>query len=176
LEVVDKPWEPWRLQLTFGDGGRAGDVVARLDRAVVDLGGVRLGPVDLEIGWRDRVAILGPNGSGKTTLLRALLGEVPLAGGHRWMGPGVTVGLVDQRRLRAGGDEPLLRGFMARTGLDVPESRTLLAKFGLGADHVDREGQHLSPGERTRALLAELMARGVTCLVLDEPTSQPRSE
>jgi len=171
LEVVDKPWEPWRLQLTFGDGGRAGDVVARLDRAVVDLGGFRLGPVDLEIGWRDRVAILGPNGSGKTTLLRALLGEVPLAGGHRWMGPGVTVGLVDQRRLRAGGDEPLLRGFMARTGLDVPEARTLLAKFGLGADHVDREGQHLSPGERTRALLAELMARGVTCLVLDEPTN-----
>ena len=60
---------------------------------------------------------------------------------------------------------------MDTTGLDRSESRSLLAKFGLGADHMEREGQNLSPGERTRALLAELMAEGVNCLVLDEPTN-----
>ena len=83
----------------------------------------------------------------------------------------MTVGLLDQRRLRYGGDEPLLPSFMATTGLDRSEARSLLAKFGLGADHVDRAGADLSPGERTRALLAELMAQGVNCLVLDEPTN-----
>jgi ATPase subunit of ABC transporter with duplicated ATPase domains len=49
--------------------------------------------------------------------------------------------------------------------------RTLLAKFGLGADHVLRESPTLSPGERTRAALALLQASGVNLLVLDEPTN-----
>ncbi|HJR26225.1 MAG TPA: ATP-binding cassette domain-containing protein, partial [Acidimicrobiales bacterium] len=171
LDVVEKPWEPWQLRLELKAGTRAGDVVARLDRAVVERGSFRLGPVDLEVAWGDRLAILGPNGSGKTTLLRAMLGELPLAGGQRWLGPGVTIGLLDQRRSRYGGDEPVLPSFMAATGLDRSEARSLLAKFDLGADHVDRPGRALSPGERTRALLAELMANGVNCLVLDEPTN-----
>jgi ATPase subunit of ABC transporter with duplicated ATPase domains len=171
LEAVDKPWEPWQLQLELRAATRAGDVVARLAGAVVERGTFRVGPVDLEVGWGDRLALVGPNGSGKTTLLRAVLGEVPLAEGSRWVGPGATIGLLDQRRSRYGGDEPLLRGFMEATGQERAAARSLLAKFGLGADHVDRAGHALSPGERTRALLAELMARGVNCLVLDEPTN-----
>jgi ATPase subunit of ABC transporter with duplicated ATPase domains len=47
----------------------------------------------------------------------------------------------------------------------------LLAKFGLGVDHVGRSCATLSPGERTRAHLAELQASGVNLLVLDEPTN-----
>ena len=47
----------------------------------------------------------------------------------------------------------------------------MLAKFGLGAEHVGRPAESLSPGERTRASLALLSARGVNCLVLDEPTN-----
>src|SRR3546814_10915675 len=74
---------------------------------------------------QDRLAILGPNGSGKTTLLRALLGEVPLAEGTRWLGPGAQVGLLDQRRLRYGSDAPLLRSFMDTTGLDRTDARSL---------------------------------------------------
>jgi ATPase subunit of ABC transporter with duplicated ATPase domains len=49
--------------------------------------------------------------------------------------------------------------------------RTLLAKFGLRAAHVPRPAASLSPGERTRAALALLQARGVNLLVLDEPTN-----
>ena len=171
LEVVDKPWEPWQLQLELKAATRAGDVVARLDAAIVELGSFKLGPIDLQVAWQDRVAIVGPNGSGKTTLLRAILGEVELASGQRWLGPGVKIGLLDQRRVRYAGDTTLLRSFMDTTGLDRSEARSLLAKFGLGAEHIDRAGSHLSPGERTRSLLAELMAEGVNCLVLDEPTN-----
>ena len=57
------------------------------------------------------------------------------------------------------------------TGSTVSEARSLLAKFGLGATDVERPTRSLSPGERTRAILALLMAAGVNCLVLDEPTN-----
>jgi len=103
--------------------------------------------------------------------LRALLGELPLSAGRRWLGPGVEVGEMDQARGLFAGAEVVLRTFQDRTGMARSESQSLLAKFGLGADHVDRSGRDLSPGERSRALLAALMAEGVNCLVLDEPTN-----
>jgi ATPase subunit of ABC transporter with duplicated ATPase domains len=53
----------------------------------------------------------------------------------------------------------------------VSEARSLLAKFGLGPSHIERPVGQLSPGERTRLLIAALMAQGVNCLVLDEPTN-----
>jgi ATPase subunit of ABC transporter with duplicated ATPase domains len=65
----------------------------------------------------------------------------------------------------------VLAAFMAATGMLVPEARTLLAKFGIGAEHVNRAAESLSPGERTRLVLALLMAKGSNCLVLDEPTN-----
>jgi ATPase subunit of ABC transporter with duplicated ATPase domains len=171
LEVVDKPWEGWDLRLEIATAPRAGNVAARLSDAVVDRGAFRLGPITLEIGGSERVAILGSNGSGKTTLLRALLGEQPLTSGEQYLGPGVVVGGIDQARERFEGSSTLLEAFMTATGFVIPEARTLLAKFGLGAEHVNRASSSLSPGERTRAVLALLQAKGVNCLVLDEPTN-----
>ena len=171
LTVVDKPWEGWRLALDLGGGERSGDVVARLRGAVVERGSFRLGPVDLEIGWAERVAVLGPNGAGKSTLLGALLGTIPLTAGARALGPGVVVGEIDQARGRFDGPGTVVQTLMAATAMPMDEARSLLAKFGLGADHATRAGQDLSPGERTRAQLALLMAEGVNCLVLDEPTN-----
>ena len=171
LEVVEKPYEPWELRLGLEPSGRSGDVVVRLERALVELGSFRLGPLDLELHWGERLALTGPNGSGKTTLLDALLGRLPLASGSRWAGPGVVLGELEQRRETFSGREPLLGAFVRESGLPPEEARTLLAKFSLGADDVLRGGASLSPGERTRAVLALLSARGVNCLVLDEPTN-----
>jgi ATPase subunit of ABC transporter with duplicated ATPase domains len=53
----------------------------------------------------------------------------------------------------------------------LADVRTLLAKFGLGAEHVARPARSLSLGERTRALMAVFQGRGVNTLVLDEPTN-----
>jgi ATPase subunit of ABC transporter with duplicated ATPase domains len=150
---------------------RGGDVVMRLREAVVERGAFTLGPVDVEIGWRDRVALVGPNGSGKTTLLLALLGRLPLVSGERSMGASVVVGEMDQARAAFAADQPLLDAFLGATGMTLAEGRSLLAKFGLTADHVTRSAATLSPGERTRAVLAGFAAQGVNCLVLDEPTN-----
>jgi ATPase subunit of ABC transporter with duplicated ATPase domains len=151
---------------------RGGAVVAALRGAVVRRGGFTLGPVDLQIDWADRVALTGANGSGKTTLLAALLGRLPLDAGTSSLGPGVVVGEVDQARQLFGGVRPFAETFRdAVPDLPPAEVRTLLAKFGLGAEHVLRSAGSLSPGERTRAALALLQARGVNLLVLDEPTN-----
>ena len=174
LTDVDKPWEGWELHLDLTPAGRSGDVVARFSDAVVRRGSFTLGPFALEVGWAERVAILGPNGSGKSSLLEAILGRLPLSSGQRWVGPGVVFGELDQRRAGLAGtgeNGALLDRFMPATGLHQEEARSLLAKFGLGADHVLRPAEQLSPGERTRAILAALMAQGVNCLVLDEPTN-----
>jgi ATPase subunit of ABC transporter with duplicated ATPase domains len=171
LERVDKPYEPWELRLGLAPAVRSGDVVVRLQGAVVERGSFRLGPLDLEVTWGERVAFVGPNGSGKTTLLEALLGRLPLAGGSRWTGPGVVLGELEQGRDLFAAREPLLDMFVTASALTPEEARTLLAKFGLGADDVMRAASSLSPGERTRAVLALQSARGVNCLVLDEPTN-----
>ena len=179
LDVVDKPWEPWELRLD--DRRRApqrrGRGPARRAPSC-GAGAFTLGPVDLEIGWAERVAILGPNGSGKSTLLGALLGRVAARRGRRAASvPASSSARSTRRRGVLDGDGAAARRLRRpRPGSTpspggVTEARTLLAKFGLGADHVARPAASLSPGERTRATLALLQARGVNCLVLDEPTN-----
>jgi ATPase subunit of ABC transporter with duplicated ATPase domains len=151
--------------------GRSGQIVSRLDGVVVDRGSFRLGPIDLTITSGERVAVLGANGSGKTTLLDAALGRVAPSAGHVRLGPSVVVGEVEQARDRLADAPSLLRAFQDATGMEAADARTLLAKFGLVADHVTRAPTTLSPGERTRATLALLMANGANVLVLDEPTN-----
>ena len=173
LDVVEEPRKEWDLRMEIAAAPRAGhDRAPRCAGPSYGAGAFTFGPADLQIDWADRVAITGPNGSGKTTLLGALLGRIPLDEGHaalgaerrgRRGGPGaraVPGRRAADRRVRAGGPR-----------LAPADIRTLLAKFGLRAAHVLRPAGTLSPGERTRAALALLQARGVNLLVLDEPTN-----
>ena len=167
VEQVEKPFEPWELHLELEPDRRGGDLVVRLQGVVVERGGFGLGPIDLDVHRGDRLVVSGRNGSGKSTLLGALTGAIPLAAGRRQLGTGAVLGELEQTRARFTVEEPLVQAF------DGPQeqARTLLAKFGLGADDVLRPARTLSPGERTRAQLAWLSAQGVNCLILDEPTN-----
>ena len=175
LGGVEKPWEGWELRLSLRTTSRSGEVVATLGGAVVERGTFRLGPVDLELRWQDRIALTGPNGAGKSTLVEVLTGRLPAAGGVARLGSGVVVGILRQDRATLGEIEipnaTLLEAVMSATGQKAQESRSLLAKFDLTAEHAARPAAALSPGERSRAALAALMARGTNFLVLDEPTN-----
>ena len=171
LQAVEKPWEGWDLQFTINETRRSGAVVASLVDAVVERGDFTLGPLNLDIAWADRIALVGPNGSGKSTLVEAVLGRLPLAQGTRRMGPSVVVGELAQDRRVLRGASSVVDAFMTATGLARDRARSQLAKFGLGADAALRPPESLSPGERTRAELAAFAATGVNFLVLDEPTN-----
>ena len=170
-ELPVKPFAPWELRLSLEAGPRAGDLVLHLEEAVVVRGAFRLGPITLDLAPAERLAVTGANGTGKTTLLQALLGDVPLESGRRTVGAATRIGVLEQGRSPYADGTPLLDAFAPCARLSPEPARTLLAKFGLGAEHVVRVCSSLSPGERTRAHLAELQARRVNLLLLDEPTN-----
>jgi ATPase subunit of ABC transporter with duplicated ATPase domains len=154
LEEVVEPRKEWNLEFTIGAAPRSSSVVAALDNAVV------------------RIGITGPNGAGKSTLLRLLLGRQQPDEGRASLGANVAIGEIDQARADFTGPGVLVDRFEQRVpSWTTADVRTLLAKFGLRADHVERTVDELSPGERTRAGLALLQARGTNVLVLDEPTN-----
>ena len=172
LDEVEEPRKEWQLEFTIGSAPRSSTVVSTLNSAVFRQGDFSLGPVSLQVDAGDRIGITGPNGAGKSTLLRALLGRQAPVEGTSAQGSSVQVGEIDQARSLLVGDAALADAFESLVPeMASAEVRTLLAKFGLRADHVTRPVDGLSPGERTRAALALLQARGVNLLVLDEPTN-----
>jgi ATPase subunit of ABC transporter with duplicated ATPase domains len=172
LEEVEEPRKEWRLEFTIGAAPRSSSVVSTLSAAVFRQGTFTLGPVSLQVNAGERIGITGPNGAGKSTLLRGLLGRQRPDEGSASLGASVRIGEIDQARSLLAGSGALATVFEALVPeLASGEVRTLLAKFGLRADHVNRPVEELSPGERTRAGLALLQARGVNLLVLDEPTN-----
>ena len=172
LDEVEEPRKEWQLEFTIGAAPRSSSVVATLSEARVVQGDFVLGPVSLQLNAGDRVGITGPNGAGKSTLLRTLLGRRAPDSGTASLGTSVAIGEIDQARSLFADNLPLAEAFERQMPeMASAEVRTLLAKFGLKADHVLRPGSELSPGERTRAGMALLQAQGVNVLVLDEPTN-----
>lgn len=172
LEEVVEPRKEWTLEFTIGTAPRSSSVVATLANAVVRQGEFVLGPVSVQVDASERIGITGPNGAGKSTLLRLLLGRQQPDDGRASLGANVAIGEIDQARAEFSGPGRLVDRFEQRVPTwPTADVRTLLAKFGLRADHVERAVDDLSPGERTRAGLALLQACGTNVLVLDEPTN-----
>jgi ATP-binding cassette subfamily F protein uup len=124
--------------------------------------------IDLFVGARDRLALIGRNGAGKTTLLKCLAGVVETDEGRRTIQPGTRVVLLEQ-------DPPVdrfatLREF-ALHGPDAPAPHEVDAIADqLGID-LDRPAATASGGERRRAAIARALAQDPDVLLLDEPTN-----
>ena len=146
----------------------AAPVLAFEDLGLVQGGGWLFRHLDLFVGARDRLALIGRNGAGKTTLLKCLAGLIDTDEGRRTIQPGTRVVLLEQ--------DPALSTFetlrdFALSGADAPAEHVIEAiATQIGID-LDRSAATASGGERRRAALARALAQEPDVLLLDEPTN-----
>ncbi|WP_116237256.1 ABC-F family ATP-binding cassette domain-containing protein [Parasphingopyxis lamellibrachiae] len=124
--------------------------------------------LDLHIGARDRLALIGRNGTGKTTLFRLIAEQIEADEGRRTIQPGTKVVLLEQDPDLAGHET--LRDW-ALNGEDAPAPHEIEAIAGqLGID-LDTVSETASGGERRRAAISRALAQNPDVLLLDEPTN-----
>jgi len=123
-----------------------------------------------EMRTGERVAIIGANGSGKTVLLRMLVNELKPDKGETQFGAGTKIGYFPQDVAFLDLKRTALEEVM-ESGISQETARTVLGTLLLPKRFAEKKLSELSAGERSKVLLARVLASGANLLVLDEPTS-----
>ncbi len=124
--------------------------------------------LDLHIGPRDRLALIGRNGAGKTTLFRMIMDQVDADKGIRKVKPGTKIVVLEQEPDFA--PYETLMDF-ALSGADAPAEHEVEAIADqLGID-MATPVKGASGGERRRAAIARALAMNPDLLLMDEPTN-----
>ncbi len=124
--------------------------------------------IDVYVGPRDRLALIGRNGAGKTTLLKCLAGTIDTDLGSRMIVPGTRVVLLEQ--------DPVMTAFATLEdwvlgGEGPPEAHQAAAIADQIGIDLARPTATASGGERRRAAIVRALAQDPDVLLLDEPTN-----
>jgi ATP-binding cassette subfamily F protein 3 len=173
MERLEAPGESRGLSFAFRPRSKSGKAVISLSGVSKSYGEKQvLRNVNLAINRGDRVAIIGANGLGKSTLVRVLAGRADFTGARR-LGYNVTVNYFSQDQYELlSPDKTVLEEAVESCGEGFGGSvRALLGVFLFSGDDVDKKVAVLSGGEKSRLLLAKMMANPANFLLLDEPTN-----
>lgn len=169
-EILEKPKEFLPLNINFEVGERSGDKVLELVSVIKKMPSETLGPINLLIQYGDKILITGENGSGKTTLLKMIMGEVFPDSGEIKHGTNLKIGYLPQQEDFIS-EAKVKDEFIRHTKIEEGLSRRILNRFKLSTDDVNKKIKDLSSGERSRLIIATIMAQKVNCLILDEPSN-----
>jgi ATP-binding cassette subfamily F protein 3 len=172
-ERVDKPSRSWGLKIDLADDTGGARQVLTLSNLAMQFDDRPLfSQLNLTLTHGQRVALIGPNGTGKTTLLRIIAGQLSPTMGEVRLGAGVKPGYLAQEQEIL---DPTLTPYETiRAVVDdmaEPEVRSFLHFFLFSGDDVFVKIGDLSFGERSRLMLALLVAEGCNFLLLDEPVN-----
>ncbi|MCC6138699.1 MAG: ABC-F family ATP-binding cassette domain-containing protein [Bdellovibrionaceae bacterium] len=121
----------------------------------------------------DRVAVVGVNGAGKSTFMKIVTGQTEPTSGTYKVGPSIEIGYFSQNSLDILNANSTIfeevQSYMPTASVGFV--RTLLGSLLFSGDDVDKKIKVLSGGEKSRVVLATILAKPVNFLVLDEPTN-----
>ncbi len=178
-EVVERPIELDVMKLSLPKAPRSGEQIVVAEGISKSYGDLTLfHDLNIEIMRGDRIGIIGPNGAGKTTLVRTLLGEIEPDEGRTRLGSRLVIGYY--RQLQEHLDlsltvwqylQSVIVGLDGQAKASEQQARDLAGAFLFSGQEQDKALGDLSGGERSRAVLAGLVASAKNLLVLDEPTN-----
>ncbi len=169
-ETLEKPKEFLPLNINFEVEERSGDKVLELVSITKKMPSQTLGPINLMVQYGDKILITGENGSGKTTLLKMIMGEVPPDSGEIKNGTNLKIGYLPQQEDFIS-EAKVKDEFIRHTKIEEGLARKILNRFKLSTEDVNKKIKDLSSGERSRLIIATIMAQKVNCLILDEPSN-----
>jgi ATP-binding cassette subfamily F protein 3 len=178
-ELVDRPIEMDVMRLSLPKAARSGDQVIVAEGFTKRYGALTLfEQLDLTVFRGERIGIIGPNGVGKTTLVRCLLGDLDADEGSVRLGTRLSVGYY--RQLQEHLDlsltvwqylQQVIVSLDGAAKASEQQARDLAGAFLFSGGEQDKALGDLSGGERSRAVIAGLVAGAHNLLVLDEPSN-----
>lgn len=129
--------------------------------------------LNLKIAAGERIAVIGKNGRGKSTLLKLLAGEVAPLEGEVYSHPEVKLGYFGQTNISRLQPDLTIEQEVASSNLalGLTQVRGLCGTMLFSGDLAEKKISILSGGEKSRVLLAKILAQPSNLLLLDEPTN-----
>lgn len=179
IDIIEIPEEEKSIQFVWPEPPRGGDEVVKLN----NLGKTWTLPdgkkksvfsgASALVKRKDRVAVVGVNGAGKSTLMKVITGQTEPTEGDFVIGPSIEMGYFSQNSLDVLDPEstPLDEVQSRFPQANLGYIRNLLGAFKFSGSDAEKKIKILSGGEKSRVVLATLLARPLNFLVLDEPTN-----